>query len=54
MLQQLISPEIRLNTWKGKTWEKVNQYHKTYYQDQNFLIFEDQVSAHQEYELQFI
>lgn len=54
MLQQLISPEIRLNTWKGKTWKKVNQYHKTYYQDQNFLIFEDQVSAHQEYELKFI
>ena len=22
MLQQLISPEIRLNTWKGKTWKR--------------------------------
>ena len=43
MLQKIVDPKIVLNSWKGKNWDVVNFYHKKYFQEENFLVFDENV-----------
>ena len=53
MLQKIVDPKIVLNSWKGKNWDVVNFYHKKYFQEENFLVFDENVEDRNEYNFIF-
>lgn len=54
MIKKIVDKKIALNSARWISWESIVNYHKQRYQKENMLIFEDEVSWNQEFQLIFV